>query len=108
MPEGRRNFIARVWGEAKAATFDVDPGPLGWLVGLLDDAGTVRHEFGGMGLVTVGLAWADLVAWLDGAQEHSLSPTFRRAMLLLSAHAADVTNAARELECEAPYDPGKG
>jgi hypothetical protein len=86
----------------------VDPGPLAWLVDLLDDAGTCRREVGPMGLLLLPLGWRELVAWLDGAEEHSLGPTFRRALLLLSEAHAGVAMAATELKCPAPFDPAKG
>ncbi len=107
MPDGRRAFVARAWGEEKAATYDVPPGPLWWLVDLLDDAGTCRREVGGMGeTVLLPLGWRDLHAWTEGAGEHDLSPVFRRALLLLSGAHAATAMAATEVGCEAPYDPG--
>jgi hypothetical protein len=108
MPDGRATFLRRFLGEAKAAEFDVPPGPLGWLVDLWADAGQARVVLGPEGGVLFPLGWPELVAWLDGAQEHSLSPTFRRAILQLSAAYAETANGAREVEYPAPHDPGKG
>ena len=107
MPDGRAAFLRQFLGAERAAAFEVPPGPLGWLVDLWADAGQARVVLGPEGGVLMPLGWPELVAWVDGAQEHSLSPTFRRAILQLSAAYAQVANAAREVECEAPFDPGK-
>jgi hypothetical protein len=60
------------------------------------------------GSVLLGLGWSDLAAWVEGAGEHDLAPVFRRGILALSAAYAETSMAAREVECEAPWDPGKG
>lgn len=101
-------WLARHYGEAKAEAFHVDPGPLEWLVDLWRDAGMVRVEIGMSGGVLMGLGWPEIVAWLDGAQEHDLAPVFRRGIMALSDAYARTAMAAREIECEAPFDPGKG
>lgn len=103
----RRAWIACHVGEAKAASFDVDPGPLSWLIRLWQDSGQVRVEYTMSGGVLVGLGWSDIAAWIDGAGEHDLAPVFRRGVMALSAAYANQAMAARELECEAPWDPGK-
>lgn len=85
----------------------MDPGPLEWLVELWRDAGQVRVEFGMGGGVLLGLDWPHLTAWLQGADEWDLAPLYRRGILALSAAYAAQANASREMECEAPFDPGK-
>lgn len=108
MPDGRRAFLARFLGEERAAGFEVGPGPLAWLVDLWADAGQARVEMGPMGGVLLGLGWPELVAWIEGAGEHGLAPLYRRGILMLSAAYAGQAMAAREVGCEAPWDPGKG
>ncbi len=107
MPIGRAAWIARHLGEERAAAYEVDPGPLAWLVSLWRDAGQARVEYTMSGGHLAALTWPDIAAWVEGAGEHDLSPTFRRAVMDLSAAYAETANAARELGCEAPYDPGK-
>lgn len=108
MPDGRRAFLDRFLGPERAAAFDVPPGPFGWLVDLWADAGQARVAFGATGGALLALDWPHLVAWIEGAAEHDLSPTFRRAILTLSAAYAETANAAAEVTCAAPFDPGKG
>ena len=103
----RRQFISRHFGAQRAAEFDVSPGPLAWLVDLWQDAGVVKVQMGPMGGQLVGLGWPEMVAWLDGADEHDLAPIFRRAIMQLSAAYASTAMAAQQIECEVPYDPGK-
>jgi hypothetical protein len=107
LKSGRRQWIARHHGEEVAATYDIDIGPLGWLVDLMEDAGAVRIVPTGMGALTTGLGWPEIAAWVEGAGEQSLSPTFRRGVMLLSAHYAAQVEASREMACPAPFDPGK-
>lgn len=107
MGETRRSWIARYLGSARAEEFEVEPGPLAWLVDLWSDAGQARVEFGMAGVVLLGLGWSELAAWTEGAGEHDLAPVFRRGILALSAAYANEAMAAREIESEAPFDPGK-
>lgn len=108
MQPSRRAWIAERLGDERAATFDVEPGPLRWLVDLWADAGLVRQEVGPMGAVLLPLRWVDLIAWLDGAGERDLAPVFRRAILTLSAAYASTATAAQDVKHPAPFDPGKG
>ena len=103
----RRAFIADYLGPERAAEFEVEPGPLGWLLDLWADAGQCRVEFGMAGGILLGLGWAEIVAWIDGAGEHDLAPVFRRGIMALSAAYAEVAMGAREIECQAPWDPGR-
>jgi len=85
----------------------VDPGPLSWLLDMLHDAGTCRREFTMSGVVFSGLGWPEIVAWIEGAGQHDVSPFWRRAIMQLSRAFADQLNAAQALACDAPFDPGK-
>ena len=107
MPEGRRAKIEQWHGPERAAAYDVPPGPLEWLVDLWHDAGQARVEVGAMGGLLLPLDWRDIAAWVEGAGEHDLSPTFRRAIIQLSAAYAEASMAAQELACPAPYDPSR-
>ncbi len=107
MGEPRRAWIARHHGAAKAAAFDVEPGPLGWLLDLWADAGLTRVEVGPAGVMLLGLGWREIAAWIEGAQEHDLAPLFRRGVMALSEAYAGTAMAAAQIECPAPYDPGK-
>lgn len=107
MEPNRRAWITRFLGPEKAAEFDVDPGPLTWLLSLWADAGAVRQEIGPLGAVLLPLGWSEIMAWVEGAGEQDLSPTFRRGIIALSAAYASEAMAAREIESEAPFDPGK-
>jgi len=104
----RREMIARFHGDERAAEYDVDPGPLAWLLDLWADAGQCRVEQGPMGAHLRGFDWRDIVAWLDGAQEHDLAPLFRRGIMALSSAYAREAMEAQRVECPAPYDPGRG
>lgn len=108
MPDGRRAFLSRFLGEDRAREFEVEPGPLMWLIELWADAGHVRVEAGPMGLQLLGLGWTEIMAWITGAQEESLAPLYRRGIMQLSAAYAAESMAAREVESPAPYDPGRG
>jgi hypothetical protein len=105
--ESRREAIARLHGEDRAGAYDVEPGPLSWLLDLWQDAGAYRVAFGMAGGVLLALDWPHITAWIEGAQEHDLAPVYRRAIMALSAAYAEVAMAAGELECKAPFDPGK-
>lgn len=108
MRTSRRAWIARHMGEERTAEFDVEPGPLGWLIELWQDAGSCRVEMGPEGGVLLGLGWPEIMAWVEGAGEHDLAPLFRRGIMRLSAAYASEAMAAREVGHPAPYDPGKG
>ncbi len=109
MGMARREFIEMHLGPERLADYEVPPGPLAWLLDLLDDAGTCRIEIGGMGgRELLALGWREIRDWVEGAGEHSLSPTFRRALILLSAAHASTAMGAVELEYAAPFDPSKG
>lgn len=107
MGEPRRAFIAHWWGEEKAATFDVEPGPLRWLIALWHQAGECRLQMGPMGGMLMGFTWGDIRDWVDGAHEQDLAVLFRRGIIELSQAFADVANGARTLEYQAPFDPSK-
>jgi len=98
----RREWIARHKGEARLAEYNVQVGPLKWLVDLMHDAGSVGVEFG-MGAAYRGLNWSEIVAWVEGAQMQDVAPFWRRQIMRLSAVYADEMNMASE--GEAPYEP---
>lgn len=108
MGRSRREFIRNFFGQEKAAAFETEPGPLGWLVELWQDSGQCRVEVGMSGVVLLGLGWPEIAAWIEGAGEHDLAPVFRRGVMALSAAYASQAMASREVECEAPWDPGRG
>lgn len=99
----RRDWIARHKGEDRAAAYEVDPGPLRWLVDMVHDAGGVGVITGGMGAVYRGLDWSEIVAWIEGAQLHDVRPFWRREVMRLSAVMAQAMNEAPK--AEAPYQP---
>lgn len=107
MGETRRGWIARHLGKEKAESFDVEPGPLEWLLDLWGDAGQCRVEYTMDGTHLVGLRWPDIVAWIEGAGEHDLAPIYRRAIIDISTAYAQEAMAARDIGCEAPFDPSK-
>lgn len=110
-PEGmkptRRDWICEqpLLGPERAAAFEVSPGPLEWLVDLWHDAGQARVAMGPTGGVLLPLGWPEIHAWVEGAGEHDLSPTFRRAIILMSNAYAEVVNGANERSFKAPYEP---
>ena len=85
------------------AQYHVEPGPLGWLIDLMHDAGSVGLEAGGMGAFYRGLNWSEIVAWVEGAQMQDVGPFWRRQIMRLSAAMADTMNRASEMD--APYEP---
>lgn len=101
-------MIARFHGDERAAEYDVDPGPLAWLLDLWADAGQCRVEMGPMGSSLRGFDWRDIVAWITGAGEEDLAPLYRRAVMQLSSAYAHQAMASMKIECEAPFDPGRG
>lgn len=107
MGETRRGWIARHLGKGKADSFEVGPGPLEWLVELWLDAGRCRVEYSMDGAQLVGLGWPEIMAWMDGAGERDLAPIYRRGIIEISAAYAHEAMAARDIGCEAPFDPSK-
>lgn len=85
----------------------MDAGPLDWLVDLMHDAGACRREITMSGALYSGLGWPEIVAWIEGSQQQDIPPRFRRDVMILSERYASQVNAAQELACEAPFDPGK-
>lgn len=102
----RRDFLRRFHAE-KAEAFEVDPGPLGWLVDLWEESGQVRVENTAEGLALIGLGWPEIAAWIEGAREDDLAPVYRRGVMQLSAAYAAQAMAARDIGCDAPFDPDR-
>lgn len=70
------------------------------------------HDAGGVGLIVTGmgatyraLGWAEIVAWLDGADMREVRPFWRREIMRLSGVLAAAMNKAQATEAEAPYQP---
>lgn len=101
----RRAWIARHKGQGRADEYRVDPGPFGWLIDLMHDAGGVAVEVGGMGAFYRGLGWPEIVAWVEGAQMQDVSPFWRRQIMRLSSALATEMNRAGEADAQAPYEP---
>ena len=104
-PLPRREWIARFKGEERAAQYDVDPGPLSWLVEMLYDAGGVTIASAGMSAAHRGLGWPEIVAWVEGAQMHDVRPFWRREIMALSRVFAKALDEMADAEAEAPYQP---
>lgn len=105
--KSRAEMLEQHYGPERLAAYEVDPGPLAWLVDLWRRAGQVRLEFTMAGGVMLPLGWREMVDWIEGAQEHSLAVVFREDIMAISAAFADAATAAKQLECEAPFDPSK-
>lgn len=103
----RGQWIARHHGQGKADEFQVDPGPMSWLLEMLYDAGTIKREWTMNGPETVPLGWAEIVAWIEGSQQHDIAPFWRREVMRLSGEVARQMQISSETACDAPFDPGK-
>jgi len=101
----RFQFIAKAHGDTRAQDYLVDPGPLEWLVDLARDAGLPKLVYTMNGSHAVGLDWADIVAWIDGAEMSDLHGGWRRDIMMLSRAHANTANAAREFACQCPFEP---
>lgn len=101
----RRQWIERHKGKDRAAEYDVEPGPLSWLVEMMFDAGGVVIASVGMSAKNCGLGWQEIVAWVEGAQMYDVRPFWRREMIRLSRVYAKALNETGEAEAEAPYQP---
>ena len=86
--------------------FVIDPGPLKWMIPLLNDAGPVVAEHTMNGTRFRGLNWLELQAWATMTGEEVDSDTLRAIRTMSGAYAAQV-NASQVMECPAPYDPPK-
>lgn len=53
----------------------------------------------------VGLDWADIVAWVDGAELHNLHGGWRRDIMVLSRAHAGTASAAMDFACQVPFEP---
>ncbi len=98
--------MKRHLGADKADSFRVDPGPLGWMVDMLHDAGLMRRDVSAMGMAYSGIGWREINDWMTCTRQ-DISPTWLRGIIWLSAEVATQVEASRELSCNVPFDPAK-
>lgn len=104
----RAQFIGQAQGQQRLSEFIVDPGPLHWLIDLVNDAGPCGVEYTLDGAVLRGLSWADMRDWAEGSNSGHIGPNWRRDMMLLSQRFAQMAQAAQKnLEQAVPYQPGQ-
>lgn len=103
----RAQFILQAHGPKRLAKYNVDPGPLHWLVDLVNDAGPCGLEYTFDGAVLRGLSWRDIRDWVEGSDSHNIGPNWRRDMMFLSQRFAQMAQAAQKnLEQAVPFQPG--
>ncbi|KAF0675069.1 hypothetical protein PMES_02590 [Profundibacterium mesophilum KAUST100406-0324] len=100
----RREWLQR-YAPERADAYEVDAGPLRWLVDLMHDAGPVIREHTMAGTRVRGLRWVEIAAWIEGAGMQDLRPFWRRQVKALSAHYAEQIEASSAIECQPPYQP---
>jgi len=74
-------------------------------VDLAQDAGLPKLAYTMSGSHAVGLDWADIVAWIEGAQIDDLHSGWRRDIMVLSRAHANTSNAAMDFACQVPFEP---
>ena len=109
VPEGwkapRRDWIARHKGLERVAAYRVEPGPLAFVIDLLDEAGGVNAVATPSGIAYRGLTWADIWAWVQAGGREDVHVCWRHEIVRLSSHLAGAMNTASQAESPAPYQP---
>ena len=85
--------------------YEVDPGPLDWLLELLHEAGSVRQEATMNGMEYLPLSWRELYYWSQCTGQ-DLNPFWMRELMKLSGILAKQITDSFQIECQAPFDPG--
>lgn len=99
----RAAHIKKYKGEDRLAEYYIDPGPLGFLVDMLGDAGAVTSD-GMSGLR--GLTWRELYYWAELTGNRDLGAHWFREILRLSRTYAAALSASNEnMDQPLPHDP---